>query len=265
MPISGETDLFYIVGSPVRHFRSPPLFNSYFEAKDHDFLAAGLHVLPEDLEPMLRLMRTINNVKGMCITIPHKIAAAALMDELTAAARRANSVNFVRRESDGRLVGHNIDGEGFMLGVTAAGFEPKGKDVVQVGAGGVGRAIAYSLAAAGIGRLTLINRDKAKGQALAEEVQAATGVTVVALGETEGLDLSSVALIVNATSLGMSGKGDVPLSFDGVRSDAVVADVVIHVEDTPFLMRARSKGLRVMSGTAMLKPQIELCEAFLYS
>lgn len=264
MPISGETDLFYIVGSPVRHFRSPPLFNSYFEAQGRDFLAAGLHVLPDDLDAMFRMVRKIDNVKGMCITIPHKIAAAALVDEMTPAARRANSVNCVRRESDGRLVGHNIDGEGFMAGVTAAGFEPKGKSVIQLGAGGVGRAIAFSLAASGVTHLTLINRDKAKGQALADEVQMATGVTSTARSDGEGLDLSSVDLVVNATSLGMGGKGDVPLSLDSARPDTVVADVIIHAEDTPFLVRARSMGLRIMTGTAMLRPQIELYEAFLY-
>ncbi|MDQ2067948.1 shikimate dehydrogenase [Xinfangfangia sp. CPCC 101601] len=262
--ITGETDLFYIVGSPVRHFRSPGLFTAQFAAKGRDAVAAPLHVLPQDLPAALEFVRRTDNIKGLCMTIPHKIAAAALVDQRTPAAERTGSVNFIRRESDGTLTGHNIDGEGFMRGLVGTGFDPAGAKVIQIGSGGVGRAIAFSLAAAGIASLTLINRNVEKAATLAAEVEAATGVPCRALAADEAAPLAEADLVVNATSLGMGGEGGSPLALAGLRSSATVADVVISATDTPFTAEARALGCRVMQGGAMLAPQIELCEEFLY-
>jgi len=244
MQITGETDLFFIVGSPVRHFRAPIMFNDYFASKGHNFSCAGLHVLPDDQAATFELVRKTDNIKGLCITIPHKINAVPLVDRLTDVGKRIGSVNFVRRETDGSLTGHNIDGQGFMRGLANNGFDPKGADVVQVGVGGVGRAIAFSLAASGIGRLTLINRDPLKAQRLATEIHA--------------------TLLVNATSVGMVGNIALPLDIAGLTAATTVADVVLKPDETELLAAARALGCRCVPGTAMLKPQIELCEEFLY-
>lgn len=264
MQITGETDLFFIVGSPVRHFRAPIMFNDYFASKGHNFSCAGLHVQPDDLAATFELVRKTDNIKGLCITIPHKINAVPLVDRLTDVGKRIGSVNFVRRETDGSLTGHNIDGQGFMRGLANNGFDPKGADVVQVGVGGVGRAIAFSLAASGIGRLTLINRDPLKAQRLATEIHDATGVTVVALDAGENPDLSRATLLVNATSVGMVGNIALPLDIAGLTAATTVADVVLKPDETELLAAARALGCRCVPGTAMLKPQIELCEEFLY-
>lgn len=234
---SGETELFYIVGSPVRHFCTPDLFTAQFRAKGREANAAPLHGLPEDPE-------------------------AALVDRCTPAAERTGSVNFIRSGADGTQAEHDIDCEGFLLRLTASGFVPVGAKVVQVGAGGVGRAVAFSLAEAGIAELTIINRDPGKAQALAAEVQAATGVMCYTGSDESKLDLAPCDLLVNATSSGKGGAGGSPLTLAGMRAGAMVADVVISVTDTPFIAEARAFGCRVVQDGAVLRPRIELCETF---
>ncbi|ESW61848.1 MAG: shikimate 5-dehydrogenase [Rhodobacter sp. CACIA14H1] len=264
MQITGQTDLFYIVGTPVRHFRAPILFNEHFAAMGHDFCCGGLNVLPEDLAAALALVRRVDNIRGLCITAPHKIAAAALVDRRTDAAEQAGSVNFVRREGDGTLTGHNLDGLGFLRGLRASGFEPEGRRVLLLGAGGVGRAIAFALAGAGVGGLVLSNRDAGKAAALSQEVTRATGLAVGTVGAVGTDALAGFDLVANATSVGMGGSEGMPVALDGIAPEAMVADVVISPQDTPFIAAARAAGCRVMPGSAMLRPQIELSEGFLY-
>lgn len=264
MEITGETDLFYIVGTPVRHFRAPILFNDYFASCGHNFCCAGLNVQPADLADALSLVRRIENIRGLCITAPHKIAAASMVDRHIREATQAGSVNFVRRETDGTLTGHNLDGLGFLRGLKGSGFDPVGKRVLLLGAGGVGRAIAFSLAAEGVTRLLLANRDTAKAHTLAAEVARATGIKAMATGTGALPDLSDFDLIVNATSVGMGGGGDMPMDLTGVSASATVADVVIGAQDTPLIAAAKRAGCSTMVGSSMLKPQIELSETFLY-
>jgi shikimate dehydrogenase len=264
MQITGETDLFYIIGTPVRHFRAPILFNEHFAAQGHNFCCAGLNVLPEDLAATLALVRRVDNIKGLCITAPHKIAAATLVDRRTTAADRAGSVNFVRREADGTLTGHNLDGLGFLNGLRATGFAPEGQRVLLVGAGGVGRAISFALASAGIAELVIANRDGAKATQLAHEVTRATGISALAAPAHDVSDLAGFGLIANATSVGMGGSGEMPMPLDSVPEGATVADVVISPQDTPIIAAARAAGCRVMAGSAMLRPQIVQSELFLY-
>ncbi len=262
MQITGMTDLFFIVGAPVSHFRSTTLFTDYHTGKGHDFSAAALHVRSGELAGALDTVRRCDNIKGLCITIPHKIDAVPMMDQLTEAAQRVGSVNFVRREADGTLTGHNIDGQGFMRGLASSGFVAEGADVVLVGVGGVGRAIAFSLANAGIRRLTLLNRDHAKAVALARELAQIVDVSVA--DSATQPDLSKTTLLVNATSLGMTGNEFMPLSIAGLNPVCFVADVVIKPDVTVLLATAQSLGCKTMGGAAMLMPQIELCEEFLY-
>lgn len=264
MQITGETDLFFIVGSPVRHFRAPIMFNDYFASKGHNFSCAGLHVLPGDLATIIELVRKTDNIKGLCITVPHKIDVVPLLDRLTEAGQRVGSVNFIRRQQDGTLIGHNIDGQGFMRGLATNGVDVAGAHAVQVGVGGVGRAIAFSLAASGVAKLTLINRDRSKASQLATEIHAATGIPVTALGAGERPDLANANLVINATSLGMVGTPGIPLDLTGISKSAVVADVILNPAETEFLAAGRLAGCTCIPGSAMLKPQIELGEEFLY-
>lgn len=264
MQITGETDLFYIVGTPVRHFRAPILFNEYFAAQGHNFCCAGLNVLPEDLAQALALVRRVDNIKGLCITAPHKIDAAPLMDRRTDAAEQAGSVNFVRREPDGTLTGHNLDGAGFLRGLRAGGFEPAGRRVLLLGAGGVGRAIAFALADAAVRDLVILNRDGAKAAELARAIKTKTGIGVSVAATLGAGGVAGFDLVANATSVGMAGSGGMPVALDGIDASSTVADVVISPQDTPFVAAARAAGCRVMVGSAMLRPQIELSERFLY-
>lgn len=153
-------------------------------------------------------------------------------------------------------MGHNLDGLGFLRGLRAAGFDPKGARVLLLGAGGVGRAIAFALAEAEVARLSIHNRDKVKADSLAAEIPGAAAVARP--------DLSAFDLVINATSVGMGGSGASPLDVAGIAAPIFVADVVISPTDTPLIAAARAAGCAAMAGSAMLRPQIELSLPFLY-
>jgi shikimate dehydrogenase len=135
-------------------------------------VAVSSDVAPADLPALVRGLRGWRNLAGIGVTMPHKEPIAALCDEVVGLGKLIKSVNTIRREPDGRLIGANTDGSGFLAGLRQAGYDPAGKRTLLVGIGGAGRAIAFSLAEAGVADLTLSNRTVAKAQAVAAEVIA---------------------------------------------------------------------------------------------
>ncbi len=259
--ITGQTKVFLLLADPVAHVVGTAVINAHFAAAGIDFAASPAHVTTADLSTMLAAARVMRNVVGLGITIPHKIAILPLLDAVTDRGRAVGAVNFVRREADGRLVGDNIDGIGFVAGLTRRGIEVTGKRVLQAGAGGVGRAIAFALAEAGAAELVIVNRDAAKGAALAAAVAAAFPACR-ARAEAAG-DASAADIIVNATALGMKAGDALPLDLTGIRPEAVVAEVVMTPVETPILAEAARHGCRTVPGRAMLDEQMVLLQSFL--
>ncbi|MFM9860452.1 shikimate dehydrogenase [Pseudoxanthobacter sp. M-2] len=259
--ITGRTKVFLLLADPVAHVVGTAVINGHFAGAGVDFSASPAHVPADDLPTMLAAARIMRNLVGLGITIPHKIAILPLLDAVTDRGRAVGAVNFVRREGDGRLVGDNIDGIGFVAGLKRRGIEVAGKRVLQAGAGGVGRAIAFALAEAGAAELVIINRDAAKGAALAAAVSAAFP-TCRARAEAAG-DASMADIVVNATALGMKAGDALPLDLSGIRAEAVVAEVVMTPVETPILAEAARHGCRTVPGRAMLDEQMVLLQAFL--
>lgn len=264
MKITGKTRIMFILADAVSHIVGSDVLNRAFLELKLDVAVSPLSIKPGDLVDMLDMIRRIDNVVGFGVTIPHKIAAVELVDELTDAARDIGAVNFVRRDVDGRLIGHNIDGEGFVAGLAKHQVEVRGKSVLQAGAGGVGRAIAFALAGAGAGPIHLVNRNTERARQLADAIRERSPRASIHVHADES-DLPDMAfnLVVNATSLGMHDGDAMPVSPVRLRPSSTVAEVIMTPAMTPLLTTAGKIGCRTVPGLAMMQPQPLLVARFL--
>ncbi len=245
--ITGATRLATVIGHPIAHSLSPTLFNAAFAATGLDWVYLAFDVAAGQAASALDAVRTLG-IGGVSVTTPHKADVAAAVDELDPAAAALGAVNCVVPAADGRLVGHNTDGVGFLAGVRAdLGIEVGGRHVVVLGAGGAARAIVAAVAAAGAARVSVVNRDPGRA-----EVAAALGGDrgVVAGAEV----LGAADLVVNATSVRMAGvaEGAVPADPATIAATAAVVDIVYHPLQTPFLRGAGARGLPTANGVGML-------------
>jgi shikimate dehydrogenase len=246
--ITGAARLAGVMGWPVRHSRSPRLHGYWLAQHGVDGAYVPLAVEPAQFGAAVRGLLACG-FRGVNVTIPHKEAAFALCDDLADSARRAGAVNTLRFE-DGRILGSNTDGYGFLesLAEQAPGFDPRSGPAVLLGAGGAARAIAAALLDAGCPRVTLVNRTRPRAEALA----AALGGPVLV---AEAPPLAGAALLVNTTSLGMAGQPPLGIDLSPLPPAAVVADIVYVPLETPLLAAARARGLVAVDGLGMLLHQ----------
>ena len=244
---SGATRVAGVIGHPVAHSLSPTIFNAAFEARGLDWVYVAFDVAEGGAGGAVDSMRTLG-LGGLSVTMPHKADVAAAVDELTPEARALGAVNCVVPASDGRLTGHNTDGAGFLAGLEAdLGVHVADREVVVLGAGGAARAIIAAVAGAGAAGISVVNRDPGRAAAA-----VALGGQRCRVAGSDALDHAD--LVVNATSLGMAGVAEGRLPADPARLPAscVVADIVYHPLETPFLVAARARGLRAANGVGML-------------
>ena len=250
--LSGKSTIIAHLGYPTGTFKAPLIYNPWFESKGIDTVVVPLGVKAEDYVPFFERLVRLSNIQGALVTMPHKITTVGLLDEASTAVEVAGSCNAVLVR-DGRVLGDMFDGEGFARGIERKGFVVAGSRCLVLGSGGVGSAIAASLAARGVGTLALSDTAVASAEALATRiVRHYPKVEVrVASGDPAGHDL-----VVNATPLGM--KPDDPLPFDVSRiaPSTFVGEVVMKQEFTPLLAAARERGCPIQVGTDMLFEQI---------
>ena len=205
------------------------------------------------LEALLPPLMAAPNVLGALITMPHKVGVVALLDEVSRTAQVAGACNAVKRAPNGRLIGDMFDGEGFVRGVQRKGLALKGASALVVGSGGVGSAIAASLAAAGVAQLALFDTNGAASEALSARLRAVYPRLQISTGER---DPAGFDLVVNATPLGMEPGDPLPLDVDRLDARTFVGEVVMRERFTAFLSAAQARGCRVQVGTDMLFEQI---------
>jgi shikimate dehydrogenase len=251
--ITGKTRILFMLGDPVAHILGSALFNDHFRAQGIDAAVSPLHVAPGDLARVVDTIKCLRNVAGFGVTIPHKIAVLPLLDRCSDRARHVGAVNFVRREADGSLTGDNLDGVGFVSGLKRCGVAVAGAHILQAGAGGAGRAVAFALAESGAASLHLVNRSAAKAQDLAAAVQAAYPACRVSVG---AIPVAEADIVVNTTSLGLRPEDPLPLDLDGLRPPTIVAEVIMVPETTTLLARAVEQRCAVVRGREMLLDQI---------
>ncbi|KQP14423.1 shikimate dehydrogenase [Pseudorhodoferax sp. Leaf267] len=251
--ISGKTTLIAHLGFPTESFKAPMIYNPWFDQQGIDAVVVPMGVRPEDYAAALPQIMRFSNLRGALVTMPHKVTTMALVDETTPTARVAGACNAILKRPDGTLLGDMFDGAGFVRGVQRKGRSFEGARVLVSGAGGVGSAIAASIAAAGAAELALFDAYVASAEALAGRLRAHYPQLVVRTGRN---DPAGYDVIVNATPLGMK-EGD-PLPFDVARiaPTTFVGEVVMKTEITPLLRAAIDKGCQVQVGTDMLFEQI---------
>ena len=258
--LSGRARLAAVLGWPIGHSLSPTLHGHWFREHGIDGVMVPLAVRPEDLAAAFRLLPRLG-LAGWNVTIPHKQAAAGLVDALEPAAARLGAVNTVLVDAAGRTLGRNTDGAGFLASLRAAvpGWDPQAGPVVVLGAGGAVRAVAAALLEAGAPCLRLVNRTPERAQAVAGllRAMAVPGSAAVELPawDERAAALEGAALLVNGTSLGMEGAPRLDLALDALPRAAVVADLVYTPLETGLLATARARGHAAVDGLGMLVHQ----------
>src|SRR5512143_2832024 len=253
MAVNYKAELVGVLGYPVAENPTCVMQEAAFAALGLNWRYLTMEVKPENLADAMRGVRALG-MRGINLTIPHKVAVMPLLDDIAPDAQIIGAVNTVYREGD-RLLGANTDGKGFLRGLREAEIDPKGKRVAVLGAGGAARAITFELAFAGARGLTVINRSEERGRQLVNALREGTSAVVefVPWASTYALP-PEIDVLVNATSIGLYPDVDAQpdISLDQARSDLFVCDVIPNPPDTRLMQLARSRGLRTLNGLSML-------------
>ena len=253
--IRGTTRLFPIFGFPAAQVKAPALMNPLFARNGIDAAVVPIEVAPADYPAMLDALLRARNVPGALVTIPHKAATVALLDDCSDAARIAGACNAIVRRADGSLYGDLFDGVGFVRAAERRGFSVPGTRCLVVGAGGAGAAIAAALAAAGAHAVRLHDTRGAHAIALAAQLQGHFPGAVIDAGDAA---LAGFDLVVNATPLGMEAGDPLPVDAGQLSPAMTVGEIVMKQEITPLLAAARARGCRTVTGREMLQEQLPL-------
>ncbi|MAS13503.1 MAG: shikimate dehydrogenase [Nitratireductor sp.] len=257
--LGGGSRVYAVFGDPVAQVQTPTLINPLFAARSLDLYAVPFHVTRENFEAAWGVFAAMDNVAGIGVTVPHKIAAARLCDELTPAAEAVGAVNSIQRRSDGSMYGALFDGLGFVRGLAANRSRLAGASVMLVGAGGAGRAIAHALCGEQIGRLSVIDLDEDALQFTIGMVNREIGGPVVQRGSG---DLAGIDVLINATPIGLKSADAFPVDLRDLNSEMLVADIAALARDTELLKLARERGAATSDGRDMLEAQIALIGGF---
>jgi shikimate dehydrogenase len=251
--ISGKTKVIAHLGYPTESFKAPMIYNPWFEKSGIDAVVVPMGVRSEDYRAFLPMVFRLSNIAGALVTMPHKVTTVELLDEASTTAKVAGSCNAVKAGADGRLIGDMFDGEGFVRGVLRKGRKLEGAKALVVGSGGVGSAIAASLAKAGVSKLGVFDAHTPMMDGLAGRLRANYPDLEVAAGAK---DPAGYDVVVNATPLGMKEGDPLPVDVERIDPATFVGEVVMKTEITPFLAAARARGCAYQIGTDMLFEQI---------
>ena len=256
MKITGKTKIVSIFGYPIEHTFSPLMHNAAFSALGLDYCYIPFEVRPEDLKSALESIRALN-IRGVNITVPHKEAVIKYLDELSKEAKLIGAVNTIENRN-GRLIGHNTDGRGFIKSLLEdAKTKVKGKSVLLIGAGGAGKGVAVSCALEGASEVVIANRTIKKAEELAKYLSRhfkKIKFFAIPLEKHKILNaIVKIDILINATSLGLQGKGLLPISQKDLHRDLVIYDLIYNPQITPLLKIARRAGVKkAVNGLGML-------------
>ena len=251
-PVHGDTLLTGTVGDPIGHVRAPEVMAAWLARRGINAMWLPFHVSPENLGAFVAGMRALGNVAGFTVTMPHKEKVIPLLDHVTDIVERTGSANLVRREADGRLIGDNVDGVGFMEGLRVSGVSVTGRSVWLVGLGGAGAAIAWALAGAKPGRMILHDINETRAVNLADSLRQCHGDIAIEVARPESIDVA-----INATPLGLHAEDDLPFDPGVVKTGGDLVEIIMTPEVTPLMAKAADQGLHVVPGRRMLDGQLQ--------
>ncbi|MEC7398053.1 MAG: shikimate dehydrogenase [Pseudomonadota bacterium] len=252
MNLSGKAKLAGVMGWPISHSRSPLLHGYWLRELNIDGAYLPFAVDPENIEAALRAL-PILGISGVNLTLPHKELAMSVCDHIDSIGRRIGAVNTIVVNDDDTLSGTNTDAFGFLENLRAeSAWRASDGPALVLGAGGAARAIVAALIDDGIGKVRLANRTLSRAEALAAEFGRA--VTTVPWDQINAA-MDGTALLVNTSTLGMTGQPDLELDLHDLPETAVVNDIVYSPLETPLLRKAKTRGNPVVDGLGMLLHQ----------
>ncbi len=257
MELNAKTQLCGVIGNPVEHSLSPEIHNAAFQALGLNVVYVAFPV--DDVAGAMQGVRGLGNIRGLSVTIPHKVSVMAHLDDIETTAKHIGSVNTVVVK-DKKLIGYNTDASGALQALQEGSGSLDGKQVVVLGSGGAARAIAFGLAGiSDLGGLTILGIDEKEREELVQDIQKKTGRSV----EQGPLDdnhlarhLGQAQILVHCTPIGMSPKVEatvVPAKF--LHPDLTVMDIVYNPMETRLLQEAQQAGCQVIRGVEMFLAQ----------
>lgn len=254
-----RAELTGVFGDPVDDNPTGVVEEAAFAAKNLNYRYLTVKVLPEDLGKAMDSVR-IFGMKGINLTMPHKIKVLPYLDEFSPAAKIIGAVNTVIQK-DGKLYGENTDGKGFVTALKNSGETLEGKKVTILGAGGAARAIAVECALNGAAHINIINRSAGKGEELASLIQSETDSSAQYLTWESSMKIQAdTHILINATSIGFSPNvTDKPdIDYSTITNQMCVCDVIFNPVETIFLKAAAANGAKTVTGLGMLVQQAAL-------
>ncbi|WP_027407874.1 shikimate dehydrogenase [Anoxybacteroides tepidamans] len=243
-------NIYGVLGCPVHHSLSPVMHNDAFRELGIAGHYYAFHVEKEHLRDAIKGLKALG-IAGVNVTIPHKTAVIPLLDEIDNMARQIGAVNTIVNEN-GRLIGYNTDGPGFVRALCEeTKTDIKGKRVLLVGAGGAARGIYFALASAQASRIDVCNRTKSNAEQLIEQSAVSIASAAYSLQEAEER-LAEYEIVINTTSVGLYPNVDAtPLSLENLRVNTIVSDIIYNPLETKWLREAKEKGAVVQNGVGM--------------
>lgn len=243
--ITAKAKIAGVIGWPVTHSLSPILHNYWLAQHAIDGAYIPLSVNPDRLQEAMRALPLLG-FSGVNLTLPHKELVLPMLDSVDKKATAIGAVNTVIVTSEGKLHGTNTDAEGFLENIRPA-LKTTAKAVL-LGAGGAAKAVAYALSEAGFKEIVIINRSLNKAEALVASFPNAKASS----WENRNTALENTDLLVNATSLGMTGKDPLDIDLSALPVSALVTDIVYAPLITPLLQAAKTRGNPIVDGLGML-------------
>ena len=257
--INGETKLFPILGDPIAQVRSPEFLTGILHRREENAIVPPMHVTPDKLVETVDILKAMQNVHGLVITVPHKIPSLKVCDAVSERAKFVGSVNIIRKQSDGSLYGDNVDGIGYMDGIKKEGFEVQGKRALLIGAGGAGSAVAFEILQRGAAYLAIFDVDADRLNSLVSRLNARFPGRVGAGDQNPtGFDL-----VANVTPVGMRAGDPYPVAVERLTGAQFVADAITKPAVSPMVEYARSLGCNTMVGAGMFNAEAEILVDFM--
>ena len=250
-----RAELTGVFGDPVEGNPTGVMEEAAYEALGLNYRYITMKVIPEGFPDAMNAIRAIH-MKGVNLTMPHKISVIPFLDEMSEAASIIGAVNTVVVKEDGTLFGENTDGKGFVEALLRHGENLEKKNIVILGAGGAARAIAVECALAGAMKITIVNRTEAKAIELAQLIRDRTKASSEAIAWIPQQDIpQGTDILINAISIGLGDDNQPDINYDTITPAMIVSDVVFNPSETHFLQEAAKRGAKTVNGLGMLACQ----------
>jgi len=261
MNINWDTKLYCLIGNPIDKSLSPLIHNEIFKILYKNSIYLAFNIEDNKLKDTIDGFKAIN-IQGFNVTIPYKKTIIEYLDDLSPEAKMLEAVNTVKNQ-DGKLIGYNTDGQGFLQTLIDNGIDIKDKNVLLLGAGGAAYAIGITLSMNGIKSIYIVNRTKEKAIKLGRDIKRLNNNVSISTGDfsLKGINKKEIDIIINATSIGMYPLENMsPIELNGFKENPIVYDIVYKPMETKLIQDAKSRGFKTFNGISMLLDQAILSQ-----